>query len=163
MTVVVSSGGLCPSNSKPEVFPNFAGHPDIDDACAAELTEAGILVHKFEFLKDQHPEVKTSVRGTLNNWIFQRYWYYWTAKGPGIPPSYANKLHEEFGQEARVDGHCGCPSPLEWFHGFAVNHYHVDTQRGLNALAAVIRQVVDDSGVPFKTKTAGHRPMDQYC
>jgi adenosyl cobinamide kinase/adenosyl cobinamide phosphate guanylyltransferase len=40
-----------------------------------------------------------------------------------------------------VDGHCGCPSPREWHHGFAVGLYHVDTQEALNALADTIRRV----------------------
>jgi len=40
----------------------------------------------------------------------------------------------------RVAGHCS-PSPLEWFHGFAVGNYHVDTFTGLKALADIIRLV----------------------
>ena len=45
----------------------------------------------------------------------------------------------------RVEGHCGCPSPLEYNKGFAVGLYHVDTPEGLKALADTIKQVAKDS------------------
>jgi hypothetical protein len=68
-------------------------------------------------------------------------WRYWVAEGPGIPPDDAERLHARFGRVVRVDGHCGAPSPREWFGGFAVGLYHVDTQEGLGALAVTIREV----------------------
>lgn len=123
---------------------NYAGMSDKDDEIAAELEAAGIEVSKFEIFRDRG-EVKTSVMGSLHGWGFRRAWYYWVADGPGIPPVYANELHEKHGKDVRVDGHCGCPSPQEWFKGFAVGMYHVDTQEGLNALADVIRRVVAES------------------
>ena len=120
---------------------NYAGMSDKDEEIATELNLAGIEVHRSEIFRDQG-EVKTAVVGSLYRWGFTRAWYYWVAKGPGIPPAYANILHEHYGKEVRVDGHCGCPSPKEWFKGFAVGHYHVDTQIGLKALADTIRKVI---------------------
>ena len=122
-------------------FPNYAGLSDKDEEIAAELMKAGIPVSKLpEFMRDKG-EVKTIIMGELNLWGFTRAWYYWVANGPGIPPDIAMKLHEEFGKEVRVAGHCGCPSPLEWYHGFAVGSYHIDTQEGLCALANVLRSL----------------------
>jgi len=123
---------------------NYAGMSDKDDEIATELRTAGIEVLHHEFSRDQE-EVRTSVRGSLHGWFFVRAWYYWTARGPGIPPKYADELHERCGKEVRVDGHCGCPSPQEWFKGFAVGQYHVDSQEGLNALADTIRKVKSDA------------------
>lgn len=123
---------------------NYAGMSDKDDDIATELETAGITVHRIECLRDRG-EVKTSVVGELHQWGFDRAWYYWIAKGPGIPPVYANELHESHGKEVRVNGHCGCPSPFEQLHGFAVGLYHVDTQEGLNALAETIRKVYSEA------------------
>lgn len=67
-------------------------------------------------------------------------------KGPGIPNPTAEILHEKFGQEVRVDGHCGCPSPWEQFGGLACGRYHVDTQRGLIAIANTIQIVFEGGG-----------------
>ncbi|KKM67025.1 hypothetical protein LCGC14_1475410 [marine sediment metagenome] len=125
---------------------NYAGMSDKDKEIADELKIAGITVYKHEFLRDRG-EVKTSVQGSLHQWSFTREWYYWVANGPGIPPKYAGPLHEAHGQEVRVDGHCGCPSPKEWFKGFAVGSYHVDTQLGLCALADTIRKITEEAGL----------------
>ncbi len=121
---------------------NYAGVEDIDEELAAELEGAGIKAKRMEVFKNRGREVNTSVIGTLHGWSFERAWYYWVAKGPGIPPADAEELHERHGKEIRVNGHCGCPSPKEQFGGFAVGHYHIDSQEGLNALAATIRKIV---------------------
>ncbi len=132
-------------------FPNVAGLGERDPAgvdaiLAAELEAAGIEVGKLpECMRAGNGEPQSVVLGQLYKWGFRRAWYYWIAEGPGIPPSYADKLHETHGREVRVNGHCGCPSPREQFKGFAVGLYHVDTQDGLHALADTIRQVVRDS------------------
>ena len=124
-------------------FPNKAGaHADADDVLASELEMAGINVERHEFLRRRNNEVQTAVIGSLHGWSFERGWYYWIAKGPGIELDAAEKLHSEHGRSVRVDGHCGCPSPLEWFKGLACGAYHVDDQEGLNALAATIRELV---------------------
>lgn len=125
------------------MFPNLAGphSEDKDAAIAAELRCAGVDVKVHDFLA-HHSEVRTRVLGTCGPWSFERAWRYWVAKGPGIPPEFADKLHEQHGDVVRVDGHCGCPSPREWFKGFAVGHYHVDTAEGLKALAETIKAVM---------------------
>jgi hypothetical protein len=124
-------------------FPNRAGdHADTDDVLTAELEKAGITVEKHEFLRRRNNEVKTAVIGSLHGWSFERAWYYWVAKGPGIELEAAEKLHATHGRSVRVDGHCGCPSPGEWFKGLACGAYHVDDQEGLNALADTIRELV---------------------
>lgn len=121
---------------------NYAGRDDIDEELTIELTTAGIptvLLH--EILRKSRGEVKSIVVGDLYGWEFTRAWYYWVATGPGIPPVEAEALHATHGQQVRV----GCPSPLEWYKGFAVPMYHVDTQEGLNALAAVIRTIGENA------------------
>lgn len=134
-------------------FPNKAGdHADTDDILRAELKAAGIPTMQEadgkppEFMADlirsSSGEVKTSVQGVLHGWVFKRAWYYWTAQGPGIEFEAATRLHEKHGQTVRVAGHCGCPSPLEWYKGLAVPDYHVDDAEGLKALADTIKEIV---------------------
>lgn len=121
-------------------FPNYAGRADCDELLAAELAYAGIKVERLpELCRDTQGEVKSVVVGTLPcNWSFHRAWYYWIAKGPGIPLKEATELHEAHGKDVRVDGHCGCPSPLEWFKGLGCGAYHVDSFEGLKALAETL-------------------------
>lgn len=99
------------------------------------MEEAGIFVHNAT----TYGEVDCGVIGACRSWIFRRAWYYWEATGPGIPPGSAKELHDRLGQEVRVEGHCGCPDPIEYCKGRPVRWYHVDTQRGLKALADVIK------------------------
>jgi len=128
-------------------FPNRAGnHPDNDAVLRAELEAAGIKVTEHEFLRDTSREVKTAVIGTLHGWVFTREWYYWVCKGPGIEVAAAERLHAAHGQTVRVDGHCGCPSPREAFHGLACGLYHVDDAPGLKALADTIKELVASRG-----------------
>ena len=124
-------------------FPNMAGVLEADDVLAAELKAAGINVEKYEFFRSRNTEVKSAIMGSLHGWTFERAWYYWVCKGPGIEVEAAERLHKAIGQEVRVDGHCGCPSPREWFHGLACGHYHVDTPAGLKALADTIKMLVE--------------------
>lgn len=120
---------------------NLAGTstPEADVVCAEELKAAGIEVHLLPVLGRN--EVETHVIGSVGPWGFRRAWYYWVATGPGIPPAIATLLHAKHGKAVRVNGHCGAPSPQEQNGGFAVGIYHVDIQDGLNALAAVIREI----------------------
>lgn len=129
-------------------FRNVAGmgksDPEgVDAILTAELEAAGIDVAcRPETLREDGGEPKSIVLGELCGWGFYRAWYYWIAKGRrGIPPDDATTLHATHGKSVRVEGHCGCPSPLEYCHGFAVGSYHVDNQEGLNALAETIRAV----------------------
>ena len=124
-------------------FPDYAGRSDVDAALSVELQTAGIKIEVLPESLHSSGEVRTIVAGSLGPWFFRRCWYYWTAEGPGIPVRDAEVLHSVFGKEVRVAGHCGCPSPREWFDGFGVGSYHIDTQEGLNALAATIRGVME--------------------
>ncbi len=123
---------------------NCAGRADIDDLLVEELTSAGITVNKMPEIARNYGEMETIILGDLCGWSFRREWIYWVADGPGIALEPATKLHEAHGTEVRVNGHCGCPSPLEQFNGFAVGKYHVDTVEGLKALADTIRLVAKD-------------------
>lgn len=131
-----------------EPFPNMAGvgrtEPErVDAVLSAELTAAGIPIERFpECMRESSGhEPRSVIHGNLFGWFFTRAWYYWIAKGPGIPLDDAMELHEAHGTSVRVDGHCGCSSPLDHFDGFACGSYHVDNQEGLNALAETIRRV----------------------
>jgi hypothetical protein len=143
---IISSVGICPSNTLVHgiAFPNYAGRSDVDELLKKELTDAGIEIVQYDFLKDRDREVKTSIMGQVGPWGFDRAWYYWVAKGPGIPPEYAKQLYASHGQEARIEGHCGCPDEL-YNKGFAIGTYHVDTANGLKALADTIKQVMSDA------------------
>lgn len=132
--------GLFPSNMNVEEghrLPNLAGVIGSRDQADIELTKAGIFVHSAI----TPGEVNCEVIGACGSWIFRRCWYYWSARGPGIPSDVAKVLHDEFGQEVRVEGHCGCPDPVEYCKGRPVTSYHIDTQRGLKALADVIKEL----------------------
>lgn len=124
---------------------NYAGIEDCDEALIEELEFAGIEHYKMPFILTS--EVPTRIIGQIKNtqWGFERAWTYWVAKGPGVPPFFAEKLHKEYGQVVRVAGHCGCPSPLEWYKGFGTGLYHVDTLEGLKALADTIKLVMNRS------------------
>lgn len=147
--LITSSSGL---RQIPTGFPNCAGQPDIDDDLAAELEAAGIPVQRMPEILRGKGEVKSIICGWLHTWAFKRAWYYWTAEGPGLPPQYADALHVLFGKEVRVGGHCGCPSPLEWYKGFAVGSYHIDTPRGLRALADALNACANDAILRAKSK-----------
>lgn len=129
--------------AKLEEFPNLAGCDKSDEICALELEAAGIEVVRLPEVA-RYGEPGTVVMGQLGPWGFKRAWYYWMAEGPGIPPVEAEVLHKQHGKVVRVGGHCCAPSPLEWFKGFAVGHYHVDSQEGLTALAETINTLRRD-------------------
>lgn len=139
---------------------NLAGNnPQVVDAqCRQELTEAGIPIRSPwpEFLRSKG-EVPSNIVGYLGSgpdgnkecqggWTLTRAWYYWVATWE--PPATvtltmerAIKLHEKYGDVVRVDGHCGCPSPDEWWpKNGTPNCYHIDTQEGLNAFAVAIKE-----------------------
>lgn len=143
-------------------FPNKAGnHSDTDGILIEELHAAGIQTVQEEngkpldwladMFRSSSGEVKTSVQGALHGWIFKRAWYYWVCTGPGIELAAAMALHEKFGDQVRVAGHCGCPSPLEWYKGLACGDYHVDTPEGLKALADTIKEIVEKNKALYAT------------
>ncbi|SEC01498.1 hypothetical protein [Bradyrhizobium erythrophlei] len=137
---------LARSNPSPEEI------DAVTAVCRSELEAAGIK--PFESTVFLGGEVPSRAIGELASWGFRRAWYYWVAEGPGIPPHIAEELHAKHGNDVRVDGHCGCPSPREWHKGFAVGRYHVDTQEGLNALADTIRSVAVAASQDAKAPTA---------
>lgn len=123
---------------------------EINAQCRIELVEAGIHVIDIPRVRS---EVPYQVIGLLGGWWFTRAWTYWVARPADscrivLPFDYANPLHEAHGQVVRVSGHCGCPSPEEWYkreRGFlGVDLYHIDTQEGLNALAATLRKWMEE-------------------
>lgn len=166
---------LSPSNEISErltgrsTFPNYAGlglrsPREVDDKTAMELVEAGIEVFTLpESMREKMGgECYTITTGCLHGWRFTRAWYYWIAKGPGIPIQYAMPLHEQHGTSVRVDGHCGCPSPLEYAHGFPITCYNIDNPEGLDALAEVIRRIKAAGDVMLRVaKTKGGRPASK--
>jgi hypothetical protein len=128
---------------------NYARRADADDEISAELTTAGIeSVNVGEWFRTSHPQMRTVIVGQLGPWTFRRAWYYWIASGPGLPPRYANALHETHGNDVRVDGNCTCPSPLDQNKGFATGLYHVHTADGLKALADALRRCMAEAREP---------------
>ena len=99
------------------------------------------LENAFRMNNGYFPEVPTTVIGIYNGWVFERAWYYYRAKGAGIPPDIAEEFHQTWGKQVRVNGDCGCPSPLESCQGFAVGSYHIDTPAGLKAFVALLDRV----------------------
>ena len=124
-------------------FPNRAGGniEENDKILTEELTNAGIKVQYFKDLFDTG-EVKTGVCGSLYGWTFQRAWYYWICKGPGIEIEAAEKLQEKHGNTVRASGDCACRGPRFWYKGLACGSYHVDDSEGLKALADTIKELV---------------------
>lgn len=136
------------TNPQARTFPNLArgfnanpeDFPEVDETIRRELAEAGIT--ESDFHNFDKGEVPTSFYGGLaHRWLFRRAWYYYVAKGDGIPADVAEEFHKEWGTEVRVAGHCDCPSPLYWYEGFAVDGYHVDTQEGLNAFVRLLASI----------------------
>jgi len=124
------------------IVKNLAGDANCDIDIVKELELAGIPYHRFG--TKMGGEVPSHIVGFLNGWKFERAWYYWVAKGDDnlLLFEHAEPLHEKFGSEVRVSGHCGCPSPKKWFdkpYHIGVSFYHIDSQDGLNALAAAIK------------------------
>lgn len=111
----------------------------VDTTVVEELTTAKI--EPFNTGRTQNGEVTTKYIGFCCGWTFKRAWYYYMADGPGIPLDKAEEFHKVWGKQVRVDGDCGCPSPLEQCHGFAVGSYHIDTQEGLNAFTDLLRSI----------------------
>ena len=122
---------------------NLAGDENCDEVIRKELEEAGIDYTEFGTVYHRR-EVPSKIIGEYKGWAFLRSWYYWVANaGDGVvlPFDVAEKLHEIRGEDVRVAGHCGAPSPREWYDKpwhIGVASYHVDTQEGLNELVKAI-------------------------
>ncbi|KKK73177.1 hypothetical protein LCGC14_2896430 [marine sediment metagenome] len=121
---------------------NLAGDANCNADIERELLEAGIKVIE-ETPENKYAEVAWRLIGTLCGWRFTRAWYYWVARTQynPLPMAAAEELHQELGTEIRVDGHCGCPGPIEWWkEGGRADRYHIDTQQGLNAFAEALKK-----------------------
>lgn len=161
MTIAISNGGLNPSNRNAG-FHNLArSEPfspetieEVTAACIAEMEAAGIKPFVFGHVMGRS-EVPTKAMGQFGMWGFERAWYYWRANGPGLPSDVAERLHALHGRSVRVGGHCGCPSPREWFKGFGVGSYHVDSPEGLKALVDALRSVYDPATDPDASPRTG--------
>ena len=136
-------------------FPNKAGdHTDTDDILHDELRAAGIptwdehdnilgdITHMKSIIRKLSGEVKSSTWGSLYGWEFNRAWYYWVAKGPGIEVEMAKTLNDQYGSVVRVNGVCGGACPIQMYKGLACGCYHIDTPEGLKALADTIKAQV---------------------
>lgn len=121
---------------------NLAGRKDCDLTIIKEIEESGLEFNEMSFKTTG--EVESNLFCHFHGWKFERFWYYWVASTDETPLlfKFADKLHETHGKEVRVAGHCGCPSPREWYkqpYQVGVNNYHVDTQEGLNELLRTIQ------------------------
>lgn len=142
----LNAAGANPSRT---MLPNLARDKDcsneeknkVDRIVYYELMDAGIEPQFYETLRGYQSEVPTAYRADLCMWGFRRAWYYWVAEGPGIPADKAEEFHKTWGTQCRVNGHCGCPSPLDQNHGFAIGMYHIDTLEGLKAFAELLRSI----------------------
>jgi len=84
---------------------------------------------------------------TYSSFVFTRAWYYWVVEGY-VPLDIAVEMYENPNgrKDIRVAGHCGCPHPIEWKvkHKVCgmnvVDHYHIDTQEGLNYFVATLKK-----------------------
>jgi len=127
-------------------FPNLArghkaepeDHPDVDEQIKKEATEAGLIVTDY-FSREGEVPTKLFVHGY--RWSFERAWYYWRAKGLGIPPEFAVPFDKVWGKQVRVDGDCACRGAEFWGEGFAIGSYHIDTQEGLNAFVQLLASI----------------------
>lgn len=97
---------------------NLAGKADCDKYIIEELLKVGVMA--VQLPESDHPEVKSEYEGQLLGWKFRRQWYYWSVSCEdileyGLDMKYASPLHALAGQEVRLAGHCGCPSPDDGF------------------------------------------------
>jgi hypothetical protein len=91
---------------------NLAGNKLCDSYIAEELSLAGILITDFSARSSK--EVPASIYGELNNFRFERAWYYWVVSG-NMPLKYAKELYDKYKDlNIRVAGYCGNPPPDEW-------------------------------------------------
>lgn len=116
---------------------NLAGKEDCDKYIIEELLKVGVMAVPLP--KSNHPEVKSLYEGQFLGWKFRRQWYYWSVScedvlGHGLDMKYASPLHALAGQEVRLAGHCGCPSPDDgfWMEKFDKDGNHLIAQKDLD-------------------------------
>lgn len=123
-----------PHGAKPEDF------PEVDEQLRIEAEAAGLTVQSFKFQLGDG-EVPTCLFFSSHKWVFNRAWYYWRAKGPGVPPADAAEFDQEWGKQVRASGDCACRGVEFWYEGFAASDYHIDTQEGLNAFVQMLARI----------------------
>ena len=128
---------------------NAAGDRNCDVYLKEELNQANIPFVEYEIFRN-NGEVPSAIVGMLDGWNFTRNWYYWVAvaKDTCLKFEYADKLQELFGGECRVAGYADGIKPREWYNekwNIGVTMYHVDSQTGLVALAAMIRKQTEEN------------------
>jgi hypothetical protein len=115
---------------------NLAGTGDTA-AARAELAAAGIDIIDGPV----YGECKVFVFGLVGRWLITRSWYYWVAQaaeGHELPSRAAEDFDRSWGSQVRAHGYGG---------GGAlgirdtVDSFHIDSQAGLEAFAAFIREV----------------------
>lgn len=121
---------------------NLAGDKQADQTIVEELKAAAIPI---QGVGPQESEVPFTVIGNLEPWQFERAWYYWVAKaseGQGLPKEVAKALNVIFSETVRVQGYAGGTDVKTWLSPQGtIDSYHIDTQEGLNAFAAVVKTV----------------------
>ena len=124
---------------------NLAGTGD-DQQAKKELEEAGIEIFvQPEFFANNN-ECQLVVVSFLGPWSFNRCWYYWSVTGPGINIEQAITFNKQWGKEVRAAGCSGGIEDLyDYFKGFAVSSYHIDSQEGLNAFVKLLKQIMQDA------------------
>lgn len=119
---------------------NLAGVPECDVDIRQELEASGIEIVE---VGRSPSEVPFSLAGKQGNWMFKRAWYYWIAtasEGKGIPENEAEKLNAKWFSEVRVIGFMGGTQVKDWLSAqHTIDCYHIDTQKGLNAFADLVR------------------------
>ena len=68
---------------------NLAGNVDATEICTEELERCGIPIVP---LLGNPGEVPSTIMGKLGPFTFERYWYYWVARGP-VPIKLARELY----------------------------------------------------------------------
>lgn len=95
---------------------------------------------------DRHGVTVDTMKGFVS-FTFERAWYYWVVRGY-VPLDIAVEMYENPNgrKDIRVTGHCACPHPADWKvkHKVCgmnvVDHYHIDTQEGLNYFVATLKK-----------------------
>ena len=105
---------------------------------AYKMASAGIR-GGFEVPPEDIEDVKVyHLTAEADGWKFRRAWYYWVCytESKPIPKSIATEFNKTWEEQVRVDGFGGGQSVKG-----DVDHYHVDTPAGLNALGELIRSL----------------------
>ena len=118
---------------------NLAGDKACDTDILEELKEAGIPAIEEGA---RYFEVPYHYVGRLGNWTFRRAWYFWMVdaeNGKGLSEEVAEELNLSHMREVRVAGFSGGALVEDWLSKQGtIDSYHIDTQAGLNAFAAVL-------------------------